>query len=132
MKIEIEVGDRITYKGGFRNTFVLMITETNDIYSLKGFEILKIERIGSNGWYTVYEKEEKKELLTGEERTFLKPIIKHITKKISFIKKYCGIVYLVKEDGFFVGDINISNFDIQFKGLKEDKEYALSELGLED
>lgn len=45
----------------------IVMTNKNDIDFVKFDDktIIKIERIGSNGWYTVYEKE--KELLTEEE-----------------------------------------------------------------
>lgn len=64
MQIEVEVGDRVTYKDGYVG-IVLDNEEINYQTVVRDREIIKVERIGQNGWEVV---EEKKELLTEEER----------------------------------------------------------------
>lgn len=44
--LDIQVGDRVTYEGAFGVMFQELITESNEVYYIKDFEILKIERIG--------------------------------------------------------------------------------------
>ena len=78
-KLDLQVGDRATYRYKCeKNTEQRRIAVSMDeIFWLKNTdkEILKIERIGSNGWYTVYEK---KDLLTDEERAFFKYYTKYL------------------------------------------------------
>ncbi len=87
-------------------------------------EILKIERIGSNGWYTVYEKE----LLTEEERELLKVMIKNLCADIGYIKKSDEKVILIKNNGIEIAQIVIKDIILGFKNLVKNKEYTLSEL----
>ena len=136
---EIEVGDRVTYR--YLNTedkqeFVSIIGSIEELESYKrmieskteisSIEILKIERPK----YEVVE--EKKELLTEEEREFLKQYIKMSSLEITHIIKESNIyetcVLKLTDDGTTCWAYFRENY---FKGLEIDKEYDLSELSLE-
>lgn len=124
----IEAGDRVTYKyKGESDIFTRIITINSDTeITLKDDkEILKIERIGSNGWDTVYEKEE--ELLTEEEREFLKDMIKHYD--ITHI--LCGEDSIdLHSESHIVACLDYPK-KLKFKNI-QDKRYSLSELGLDE
>lgn len=132
---DIEAGDRVTYKyKGESDIFTRIITINSDAeITLKDDkEILKIERIGSNNWDTVYEKE--KDLLTEEEREFLQQAIEFA----NYGNKKNEKVKYIKQSGYFIyfhfsphysNSIYIDK-DIYFRGLTEDEQYSLSELGL--
>ncbi len=73
IKNQIQVGDRVTYrfleddKENMKHERQSIMTSEEEIVrytTITDLVILKIERIGRNGWYTVYEKE----LLTEEEK----------------------------------------------------------------
>lgn len=127
---DIEAGDRVTYKyKGESDIFTRIITINSDAeITLKDDkEILKIERIGSNGWDTVYEKE--KDLLTEEERKFLNSYIKFSDYYISFISKQNHTILFYNFDDYdAIGTMDINN--CYFLRLEKNKKYALSELGL--
>lgn len=130
--MQIEVGDRVTYEDGY----IEMVFDNEEIEyqtKVRDREIVKVERIGQNGWEVV---EEKKELLTEEEREFLKWILKFETIKIKSIekvqKKY-GDIELILFFGDGIADGYYRNVkDSYFKNLKEGKRYTLKELGLEE
>ena len=78
------------------------------------------------------EVEEKKELLTEEERKFLKDISKYYKNNIE-------IIFDEKEVNFYELDEIRRCFgcvdypdNIEFKNVKNNKEYTLKELGLEE
>ena len=94
--MDIQVGDKVTYRyESEENIRMSIITDTNELRDYKhmslkkgkidSIDILKIERIGEKGWYTVYEAE--KELLTEEEREYLKLRLKFSRYENSYIKK---------------------------------------------
>lgn len=99
VKKQIQVGDRVTYietqviigkyKGygfGFDTKEVKNKTTEIVINNNKEFKrVLKVERIGTNGWYTVYEK--KADILDKKEKEYLKSVIKPFKNKIEYIKK---------------------------------------------
>lgn len=89
--------------------------------------LVKIERIGQNGWYIVYEK---KELLTDEEKEFLKVCIK-INNDIYYIQRFKKEIFLINKENTKNLIIIKHNNDI-FNQLKEIETYTLSELGLEE
>lgn len=96
----------------------------------KYITVLKIERIGSNGWYTVYEA--KEDLLTEEEKEFLKLYVKMSKLKITNIVKedennQCKLV-------LYEHSIGICTYykENYFKSLELNKTYTLQELGLEE
>ncbi len=126
--MEIEVGDRVTYKS-FGNTKIAIMIN-NDFLTMHNIEILKVERIGSNGWYTVYEKEEKKELLTEEERKYLSYLVSALVLKPEILHKSNGFLYLKRKGGKTGACIVINDIKFKFDNLKEYKEYTLLELGL--
>ena len=133
--MDIQVGDRIAYKYLFDNnkiySFIIRNTANlKDYERMKEnnrIEILKIERPK----YEVVE--EKKELLTEEEREFLRLYIK---LNITFQKEKINYIYLTKDYLHFnYGknyDYEIEICNGMFLNLKREKNiYALSELGLE-
>lgn len=129
-EFNIEVGDRVTLKYRNENRIYkwLMTCKSDAETALQDDkEIKKIERIGSNGWYTVYEKE--KELLTEEERAFLNSYIKFSDYYISFISKQNHTILFYNFDDYdAIGTMDINN--CYFLRLEKNKKYALSELGL--
>ncbi len=129
---EIEVGDRVTYKFEFENFNRIVLITSNPIaeeYMKNPKRILKIERIGANGWYTVYEKD--KELLTEEERELLRVMIKYLCAEIGYIKKADGKIILVRNSGEDIAQIVIKDTVLSYKNIEVNKIYTLSELGLE-
>lgn len=137
--MNIQVGDRVTYK--YLNTedkreciaviqdiveledYKRMIENKSELCSI---EILKIE---CPKWEVV---EENKELLTEEERNFLKNYMKliHFENDIEYIEKMDNhIIALYLQDKCdFRFEITIENF----VNLENYKKYTLSELGLEE
>ena len=134
---DIQVGDKITYKslGEIR---IALISDNEDIDNIQediksnNIQILKIERPK----YEVVE--EKKELLTEEEREFLRQVLRFIDVKILFINIYRQEIHNRKEihfsqneDGSGLGYWYYIK-DNSFSGLEIDKVYTLKELGLEE
>ena len=78
-ELNIQVGDRVTYRyvNEEEQKQERIAVNMDEIFWLGNTDkgILKIERIGQNGWYTVYEK---KDLLTDEERAFFKYYTKYL------------------------------------------------------
>lgn len=129
--MDIQVGDRVTYNY-YGTTIIEIIMDKKQSRSMleeldnKGVKLLKIERPE----YKVLE--EKKELLTEEEKEFLKQYVKMSKLKITNIVKenennQCKLV--LYENGFGNCTYYKENY---FKGLELNKKYTLSELGLED
>lgn len=140
IKNQIQVGDRVTYKYKEESnifTRIIVINSDIEITLEDNKQILKIERIGSSGWYTVYEKQEKKELLTEDEREFLKlylNLLKSVVHIIQLEKSNYETVRLWSSNENDETEY-IYSFDISsdmFKKLNENKRYTLSELELEE
>ena len=129
--MDIQVGDKITYKGVYGAERQVIMTNLDVIDDYKGIDIIKIERPK----YEVVE--EKKELLTEEEKEFLRQAlkfgnygsdtgngtIKFIVKSGYFIELYyedwtCNTIYIDKK--------------LYFKNLEQEEPYTLKELGLEE
>lgn len=136
-EFNIEVGDRVTYKSKdeleYQKREKIVINEDEIIKILscikeEQIQVLKIERIGSNGWYTVYEKE--KELLTEEEKELLQVMIKNMSVDIEYIKKSGDKVIFIKNNSEEAAQIIISDVILDFNNLEYRKLYLLSELGL--
>ena len=127
---DMQVGDRITYKS-LEKIFMELIKSSLDLKEIsfeienKDIEIIKIERIGAGGWYTVYEK---KELLTDEEKEFLRDIIKYYddTSKIEFSAN----IDLYNNVGYIICALDYPK-KLKFENIEENKWYTLNELGLE-
>ena len=135
--MDIKVGDLVTYKssGEIR---IASIIDDKDIDNIqediknKNIEILKIER----PHYEVVE--EKKELLTKEEKEFLKQVLKFMDIKILYISIDKQVVsnrkkihFSQNEDGSGLGYwYYIKNS--YFNRLEDNKVYTLQELGLEE
>ena len=127
---DMQVGDRVTNKNSKTgNKFRRIICDEGTIKeienSLYDIETIKIECIGENGWYTVYEK---KDLLTDEEREFLKLYMKINGIKAKKIKFYVAYAELKSESGTFTIFINTEKSFNKLIG----KEYTLKDLGLEE
>ena len=78
-------------------------------------EVLKIERIGSNGWYIVYEKEEKKGLLTEDEQEFLKKIIESYNQM--FKTRIYKIHYYSSKKAILMDENK--EYEIEIEGFKK-------------
>ena len=122
--LDIQVGDRVTYENGFVE---IMLNNQLVKQRIDSDRVIKIERIGAGGWYTVYEK---KELLTDEEREFLKDIIKYYDNISQIDFTLSSISF--ENDNFNV----ICNVDypkkLKFENIKKNKYYTLKDLGLEE
>ena len=137
-EIDIQVGDRVTFK----NRLEIIIYANNMKDGWKKEEIIKVERIGQNGWYIVYIVEEKKELLTDEERKFLQGFVdtwKIKNVKIKSIWKFLCNNGANEYISFVFDDEDIEYMNLpqfyrnnNFKGMTFNKQYTLSELGLEE
>lgn len=133
--MKIEVGDRVTYKWFDRNLKEMIektvIIEENGVSFTADVEILKIER---PNWEVV---EEKKELLTEEEREFLRQFIKYNSenKKMFMLRKEGHYIFIEYIDEIF-GNKDVIDFSIDskkhYKSLELSKHYTLKELGLEE
>lgn len=84
----------------------------------------------------VIKKEEKKEILDEVEKEYLKAVIKPFRERVKGILKFQSLVYFGKEyiciKVFDNNPIYLPCFkkNTMYKGMKEDKEYTLEELGL--
>lgn len=148
IKSQIEVGDRVTHiqttlelerhRGfgcGFatkevKSKVVEIVTSGNREFK----EVLKIERVGNNGWYTVYEKET--EILDEKEKEYLKAVIKPFRKNIKYIAKTCHNFGDAEYLRIVLKDNNMGALPdfkprTMYKNMELKKEYTLKELGLE-
>lgn len=136
-KMDLQVGDKITYKylnNGDDLIHTAIIYSDSDLSDYKerledkthigSIEILRIER-------SHYELlEEKKELLTEEEKEFLKEFITfNNNKEMHIIRKVENFIFIYGFDYERIANFKIYN--LRFKNLEEYKEYTLKELGLE-
>ena len=126
MDKDIKVGDRITFKT-IREIHTRLMISSEDVRIIQRdcMEILKIERIGENGWYTVYEK---KELLTDEEKEFLKAFRNISRYRIERVSINSDRELRIDRGQTYTNYIPTG----KFKNLEVNKWYTLKELGLED
>ena len=76
--------------------------------------------------------ERPQELLTQEEKDYLKAVIKPLTCKVIFVRKRNWIwIKLDDATGDYISSALISNMTLKFEGLEEDEKYTLKELGLD-
>lgn len=140
-KVDIQVGDRITYKYEDENKHrIVIISNLDELGDYKNMattsgefssiRIIKIERPK----YEVVE--EKKELLTEEEKEFLRQAFKFGNygsntgnETVKFVCK-SGYYICIYYDEWASNTIYIDK-NLYFKGLEEDEKYTLKELGLE-
>ena len=90
------------------------------------FKLIKVERPA----YEVVE--EKKELLTEEEKLFLKQLL-GTCKNAKYIMIDCcrdELYFYKSSDGGWI--LDHQDFELSFNGLNSDEFYSLKELGLED
>lgn len=121
--MDIRVGDRVTYKFTDKEHTVIIANE-DELKLVETMEIIKIER---TNWKVVGEIELKEEL-TDEEKQLLKLLIKLINTDIKFIEKQGRKLFLGGTE-FNLYNMIVTNY---FRGLKDEKLYTLSELGLEE
>ena len=76
--------------------------------------------------------ERKQPLLTKEEKDYLKAVIKPLTCPIEYIYKGCLAISIKLEGDDYIDLALYDNLKFKFKGLEEDKNYTLKELGLEE
>lgn len=146
--LDISVGDRVTYKiirkneNESENEIVIVTNETMTKKIPNTIIFTKVERIGRNGWYTVYENQA--DILDEKEKEYLRNLIKPFKKDVDYIKKiimpltivlgtrtkYCISVGMnSKIESFFLPAFSNNKM---YKNMKIDKEYTLKELGLEN
>ena len=127
--MDIQVGDRVTYidKQG-KKCIVIVLEDKGELSDGSDnliSEILKIERPQYR------EIEVKKDLLTEEEKEFLRQC-KKLNNSINNIQSFENTIYLIDEDRdenvFTLKDIHKN----LFKKLKDGHVYTLKELGLEE
>ena len=123
--MDIQVGDRVTYIDKKGHKCILIVLEDKGELSdgKDSFigEILKIERPK----YEIIE--EKKELLTEEEKEFLKQYIKINNARVDFIKLDCNFDLRIETTNY----VNYIKTN-KFQGLEINRNYNLKELGLEE
>lgn len=134
-KADLEDGDKCTLKNG-QVVFVDKtskysfgsIDEQLSYYPNDDVSIVKVERPVQ--YKTVFER--KEEILDETEKRYLANIIKPFRKKVRYIIKYEDIfreyIAIVLQNEH----ISLPYFpkSTMYKGMKEDKEYTLKELGL--
>lgn len=134
-KADLEDGDKCTLKNG-QVVFVdktskysfSSIDEQLSYYPNDDVSIVKVERPVQ--YKTVFER--KEEILDETEKRYLANIIKPFRKKVRYIIKYEDIfreyIAIVLQNEH----ISLPYFpkSTMYKGMKEDKEYTLKELGL--
>ncbi len=134
--MDIQVGDLVTYKNSMGNIRQVVIKDEeqkikyiNNVDTYKN--ILKIERPK----YEVVE--EKKELLTEEEREFLRQILKFGNYGSNTEN---GIIKYIIKDGYYI-ELHYEDWayntiyidkNLYFRNLERNKTYTLKELGLEE
>ncbi len=146
--MDIRVGDKITGKWLDNNQIVTEVINSMEPLDLlisnirnKNIEILKIERpvyeeVDSDGIH-IEENEviyERKELLTKEERYFLKLYIKLNT---DFQEEKINYIYIISDNFLHFNYGQNYDYEIEickdmFSNLSKEKTYTLSELGLEE
>ncbi len=130
--LDIQVGDRVTFL--YKNEKMVEIAGSSKLINKakENTETLKIERIGNQGWYTVYEKNKK--ILDEAEKEYFKNLIKPFKKDVVYIKK-CKCI---SGKRYFISVI-MNNFACSFTlpyfeknkmyiGMEAEKEYTLEEL----
>ena len=146
--MNIQVGDKITGKWLDNNQIVTELINSMETLNLvignirnKNIEILKIERpvyeeVDSDGIH-IEENEviyERKELLTEEERYFLKLYIKLNT---DFQEEKINYIYIISDNFLHFNYGQNYDYEIEickdmFSNLSKEKIYTPSELGLEE
>lgn len=123
-------GKYLYWKGSIANNLDNYTKELLDVDKKHNIDIVKVERPIS--YETIFER--KEEILDNAEKNYLKGVIRPFRDKVKYITKFRA-----NEDEYFIkisiyGDlaINLPNFEkgSMYKGMKEDKEYTLEELGL--
>lgn len=122
--MNIEVGDKVIYKNKDDKEKITTIVTSScerDYLRKADIEILKIER---PEWRVV---EEKKDLLTEEEREFLKSYLKFMRlegEDMRFTKKLNILYCLFDDDSGYKIEVDYCNF----REIKSNQLYTLKEL----
>lgn len=144
-KSDLKDGDIVTYRDGRKkivvedkfygsNNFVLLKHYTEDLKDIDGEEendIVKVERPVK--YETVFER--KEEILDGTEKKYLARVIKPFRHKVKSIMKrieyssQCYIKICLKNgDAAYLPSFKENSM---YKGMEQNREYSLKELGLE-
>lgn len=135
MRNYVQLGDRITYRSDNGVEGTMIVNSINFLPKPEDAKIIEIERPVYEVVKKVEVEEEKKELLTVEEKDYLK-IITKITKDSRYLRLYKFIELDNKINICFYNDpddgwiLSIINNEFEFKGLNHGKCYSLEELGL--
>ena len=129
--MDIQVGDKVTYKYKDGTEIKEVAINEDDVSRLKAKPVIKVERPK----YEVVE--EKKELLTEEEKADLKDIIENVNKyscmevnTISFRETNNGkLVINCFDNDYCIFEMVIPK---KFSNLNKSERYTLKELGLEE
>ena len=115
--------------------FVKESHASKEYWEVQKKEMLKdIEEVDK--YFEEKEKEEKKPILTDEEREYLSAVIKPFRNDVSNItKKGCNtefLTILLNENSTSEDTVFLQRFKkgTMYKGMKAEKEYTLEELGL--
>ena len=140
MRDYVEIGDRITYTGKYDGVERMMIV--NSINFLPKPEDSKIIKIERPTYETVKEvkKEEKKELLTEDEKKYLNRILGFIDldnkiQTIRFLKYFDNDndendYVVIRFCSDLRQEFEITCHDYRFDGVEEYERYSKIELGL--
>lgn len=134
--MNLQVGDRITYKYD-EKIRISIIENLSDIEFMRKFansiEILKIERPKYEviEEISVTDKITDTELLTEEEKAFLKQICKYDNISLIYFSSDDTILFC-DEDFSVICKFNFYPKNMEFKKIERNKKYTLKELGLEE
>lgn len=103
--MDIQVGDRVTFDNG-----VVQVLNTENAIEQAIGSVVKIIKIERPQWSVV---EENKELLTEEERAFLKAYLKFMEldkDDVKFKREYNKISFLFDDGSGYVFEVDIDKF----------------------
>lgn len=143
-KADLKDGDIVTYRNGEKRTVIAKklinnggciakkldgyTDELKDTISGINLDIVKVER--PIQYETMFER--KEEILDETEKRYLASVIRPFRNKVEAIRKEAGnkefILIELKDEAFI--DFPYFKKGTMYKGMKEDKEYTLKELGL--
>ena len=138
------IGTKITFENGSTLTKTKRNFYTNEFWDVGdevfkdnygGYYLGKIVKIEEPTYQTVYES--KIEILEKEEKRYLRNVIRPFRDKVKYVKKIVffdgdTIISIKIEENNKIWYIEFPPFkkDRMYKGMEENKEYTLEELGL--
>ena len=110
--------------------------DNNLNYKNPNYDIVKVDN--SNHLDINWTWERKEDILTDEEKAYLKAVIEPVKDNVTYIKKKAlgndvSYIYIGSKNPYACNYINLYDFSLnsQFEGMELDKKYTLEELGLE-